>query len=49
LGSVSITAHPFLRPAFDEKHAEALALLRESLTVEVARRRRRARKAPRPA
>jgi hypothetical protein len=35
LGTVRITAHPFLRPAFDEKHAEALALLKETLTVEV--------------
>ncbi len=35
LGTVRITAHPFLRPAFDEKHAEMLALLKESLTVEI--------------
>jgi HK97 gp10 family phage protein len=49
LGTVRITAHPFLRPAFDEKHGEALALVRETLTVEVrkavARRDRKLAKA----
>jgi HK97 gp10 family phage protein len=45
LGTVRIAAHPFLRPAFDSKHAEALALLRDSLTVEVRKAvARRARK-----
>jgi HK97 gp10 family phage protein len=45
LGTVRITAHPFLRPAFDEKHGEALALVRETLTVEVRKAvARRARK-----
>lgn len=45
LGTVRITAHPFLRPAFDEKQAEALALLKETLTVEVRKATaRRARK-----
>jgi hypothetical protein len=45
LGSVRITAHPFLRPAFDENHAQVLALLRETMTVEV--RKAIARKAKR--
>jgi HK97 gp10 family phage protein len=49
LGSVRITAHPFLRPAFDEQSSDALALLKETLGVEVrkatARRARRLAKA----
>lgn len=35
LGTLRITAHPFLRPAFDEAHGEALTILRQVLRVEV--------------
>jgi HK97 gp10 family phage protein len=49
LGTVRISAHPFLRPAFDEKEGEALNILKETLTVEirkaVARRARKLAKA----
>jgi HK97 gp10 family phage protein len=45
LGTIRITAHPFLRPAFDEKHGEALSIVRETLTIEVRKAaQRRARK-----
>jgi HK97 gp10 family phage protein len=45
LGTVRITAHPFLRPAFDDRQRDIIDTLRDTLKVEVRKAlQRRARK-----